>query len=250
MEHLREKILALIAGVRVCPSRWPDDHVLRMNTRLLILLCLALVVGVVVYLSAPGESAAPAPSVTSSEAGATAATPPPLDVATASPDQPAGPLSSTPSKVAPDSGGDLLAPVRPADTRTLDGLSGSVVTAAGTHRLSGAEGLFDRIEIGESETISLRVDVPNLKPGEEVAVSASNGGRLERLNGPLRFVPKADSAALELTLTPTTGRGVYNIDIRQDGAVASLRFWAGAPLPVGEPGPSFIPLPPQPDTVP
>lgn len=104
--------------------------------------------------------------------------------------------------------------------------------------------------ISEDETISLRLEVPNLQPGEEVVITASNGGRLERLNGPLRFVPAEDSALLELALTPTTGRGVYNIDIRQAGAVASLRFWAGEPLPVGEPGPNFQPLPPQPETIP
>ena len=221
-----------------------------MNMRLLILVGFALIAGVVVYLSAPGESAAPAPSVSSSAAGVTAPASPSPKAATASLDQPASLMPLVPPTVAPDSGGALLAPVRPADTHTLDGLTGSVATAAGSHRLSGAEGLFDRIEIGESETISLHVDVPNLKPDQEVVVSASNGGRLERLNGPLRFVPKADSASLELTLTPTTGRGVYNIDIRQDGAVASLRFWAGAPLPAGQPGPTFTPLPPQPDTVP
>jgi|GEM_PF-2440782 hypothetical protein len=150
----------------------------------------------------------------------------------------------------PDHPEALLAPVRSANARTLDAVSGSVLTAAGTHQLSGSEGLFDRVLIAEGETISLHLEVPNLQPGQEVVITASNGGRLERLNGPLRFVPKDDSASLDLALTPTTGRGVYNIDIRQDGSVASLRFWAGAPLPIGEAGPIFTPLPPQSEYIP
>lgn len=152
--------------------------------------------------------------------------------------------------VAPDPQGSLLAPVRAADRYTLDAVSGEVSTAGGTQKLIGSEGLFDRVMIGESETVGIRVELPRLKVGREVVVSASNGGQLERLNGSLRFLPTAESESLELKLTPTTGRGVYNIDIRQDGAVASLRFWAGAPLTVGEPGPNFTPLPPQPETIP
>ena len=152
--------------------------------------------------------------------------------------------------VAPDPQGSLLAPVRAADGYTLDAVSGEVSTAGGAQKLSGSEGLFNRVMIGESETVGIRVELPRLKVGREVVVSASNGGRLERLNGSLRFLPTAESESLELKLTPTTGRGVYNIDIRQDGSVASLRFWAGAPLTVGEPGPNFTPLPPQPETIP
>jgi hypothetical protein len=152
--------------------------------------------------------------------------------------------------VAPDPQGSLLAPVRAADGYTLDAVSGEVTTMGGTQKLIGSEGLFDRVMIGESETVGIRVELPRLKVGREVVVSASNGGRLERLNGSLRFLPTAESESLELKLTPTTGRGVYNIDIRQDGAVASLRFWAGAPRTVGEPGPNFTPLPPQPETIP
>lgn len=152
--------------------------------------------------------------------------------------------------VAPDPQGSLLAPVRAADGYTLDAVSGEVTTAGGTQKLIGSEGLFDRVMISESETVGIRVELPRLKVGREVVVSASNGGRLERLNGSLRFLPTAESESLELKLTPTTGRGVYNIDIRQDGAVASLRFWAGAPLTVGEPGPNFTPLPPQPESIP
>jgi hypothetical protein len=152
--------------------------------------------------------------------------------------------------VAPDPQGSLLAPVRAADQFTLDAVSGEVTTAGGTQKLIGSEGLFDRVMISESETVGIRVELPRLKVGREVVVSASNGGRLERLNGSLRFLPTAESESLELKLTPTTGRGVYNIDIRQDGSVASLRFWAGAPLTVGEPGPNFTPLPPQPESIP
>jgi hypothetical protein len=152
--------------------------------------------------------------------------------------------------VAPDPQGSLLAPVRAADQFTLDAVSGEVTTMGGTQKLIGSEGLFDRVMISESETVGIRVELPRLKVGREVVVSASNGGRLERLNGSLRFLPTAESESLELKLTPTTGRGVYNIDIRQDGSVASLRFWAGAPLTVGEPGPNFTPLPPQPESIP
>ena len=152
--------------------------------------------------------------------------------------------------VAPDPQGSLLAPVRAADGYTLDAVNGEVSTASGAQKLSGSEGLFDRVMIGESETVGIRLELPGLKVGREVVVSASNGGRLERLNGSLRFLPTAESESLELKLTPTTGRGVYNIDIRQDGAVASLRFWAGAPLTVGEPGPNFTPRPPQPESIP
>jgi hypothetical protein len=158
--------------------------------------------------------------------------------------------SSSETSPPPDEPDVLLAPVRQPNARTLDAVSGSVVTAAGSHQLSGTEGLFERIMIAEDETISLRLEVPNLQPGHEVVITASNGGKLERSNGPLRFVPEDSKALLDLSLTPTTGRGVYNIDIRQDGAVASLRFWAGAPLPIGEAGPNFTPLPPQPESIP
>ncbi len=144
----------------------------------------------------------------------------------------------------------LLAPVLPPSNYTLDSVTGSVVTAGGSQELTGTEGLFDRVMIGERETVSIRLDVPNLIAGEEVVVSASNGGRLERLNGPLRFVPKGDTAALDLKFTSTMGRGAYSIDVRHAGAVATVTLWAGKPLPVGEAGPDFIPLPPPSDIIP
>lgn len=152
--------------------------------------------------------------------------------------------------VAPDPQGSLLAPVRAADGYTLDAVSGEVTTMGGTQKLIGSEGLFDRVMIGESETVGIRLELPGLKAGQEVVVSASNGGRLERLNGPLRFVPQGDAATLDLKFTSTMGRGAYAVNVRHAGAVATVSLWAGQPLAPGEPGPNFTPLPPQPETIP
>lgn len=144
----------------------------------------------------------------------------------------------------------LLVPVLPANNYTLDAATGSVMTAGGEHQLTGTEGLFDSVMIGETETAAIRLNLPNLKAGEEVVVSASNGGRLERVNGPLRFTAQESSARLDLRFTSTMGRGAYTIDVRHAGAVATVNLWAGPPLPVGEAGPDFIPLPPSTDTIP
>lgn len=152
--------------------------------------------------------------------------------------------------VAPDPQGSLLAPVRAADRYTLDAVSGEVSTAGGAQKLTGSEGLFDRVMIGETETVGIRLELPGLKAGQEVVVSASNGGRLERLNGPLRFVPQGDAATLDLKFTSTMGRGAYAVNVRHAGAVATVSLWAGQPLAPGEPGPNFTPLPPQPETIP
>jgi hypothetical protein len=142
------------------------------------------------------------------------------------------------------------AAVRAADQFTLDAVSGEVSTAGGAQKLSGSEGLFDRVMIGETETVGIRLELPGLKAGQEVVVSASNGGRLERLNGPLRFVPQGDAATLDLKFTSTMGRGAYAVNVRHAGAVATVSLWAGQPLAPGEPGPNFTPLPPQPETIP
>ena len=152
--------------------------------------------------------------------------------------------------VATDPQGSLLAPVRAADQFTLDAVSGEVTTMGGTQKLIGSEGLFDRVMISESETVGIRLELPGLKAGQEVVVSASNGGRLERLNGPLRFVPQGDAATLDLKFTSTMGRGAYAVNVRHAGAVATVSLWAGQPLAPGEPGPNFTPLPPQPETIP
>lgn len=144
----------------------------------------------------------------------------------------------------------LLAPVLPPNNYTLDDVTGTIKVGGRTQKLTGTEGLFDRVMIGESETVSIRLDMPNLKAGEEVVVAASNGGRLERHNGPLRFIPESNTAMLDLTFTSTMGRGAYNIDVRHAGAVATVTLWAGEPLPVGEPGPNFVALPPLTETVP
>ena len=152
--------------------------------------------------------------------------------------------------VAPDPQGSLLAPVRAADRYTLDAASGEVTTAGGTQKLSGSEGLFDRVMIGESETVGIRLELPGLKAGREVVVSASNGGRLERLNGPLRFVPQGDAATLDLKFTSTMGRGAYAVNVRHAGAVATVSLWAGQPLAPGEAGPTFVALPPPSETIP
>ena len=152
--------------------------------------------------------------------------------------------------VATDPQGSLLAPVRAADGYTLDAVSGEVSAAGWAQKLSGSEGLFNRVMIGESETVGIRLELPGLKAGQEVVVSASNGGRLERLNGPLRFVPQGDAATLDLKFTSTMGRGACAVNVRHAGAVATVSLWAGQPLAPGEPGPNFTPLPPQPETIP
>lgn len=123
---------------------------------------------------------------------------------------------------------------------SFDGASASI----GGRAIMSSDGLFDRVFISPSGSTRIEVLLPTVLPDQPLTVSASNGGRIRRLNGPLRFVPeKSEAVRLQLSFTPTMGRGAYTIDIRQGGATVTLDFWAGETNPIGEPGPAYIPMP-------
>lgn len=152
--------------------------------------------------------------------------------------------------LATEEASSLVAAPLPASTYNLDFAKVSVSTSRGTEELSLSGASSDRVMIAEGEKINVTISVPKLQRGQDVVVAASNGGQIERLNGPLQFVAKDASAALDISFTPTLGRGAYTIDIRHAGSVATLNFWAGAPLVPGEPGPKFVALPPPSEIIP
>jgi hypothetical protein len=146
--------------------------------------------------------------------------------------------------------GSLMAPPSLPDTYSLDGAQVTMRTSSGSVRLQASEGLFERVWIHEDETLDLHLTIPGMKPGKETLITASSGGRIERRGGALRFPADANTADLDLSFTPTLGRGAYSVDIRHAGSVVTLAFWAGDPAPAGEPGPADLPLPPRQDPVP
>ena len=109
---------------------------------------------------------------------------------------------------------------------------------------SSSDGLFDRAFISATGPTEVEVFVPEFLAGEEVTVTAPNGGKLSRKGGDLRFTPQSEGGVqLDLTFEPTMGRGVYTISIRQAGALTTLDFWAGEINPTGQPGPSYVAAP-------
>jgi hypothetical protein len=107
--------------------------------------------------------------------------------------------------------------------------------------LTGEDGLFDRVMIDENEPVLFSVNLRNLKPGEPVFISAPNGGDLSRQGGGLEFLATSTRQPVKLEFKPSIGRGAFTIRIQHGGESQIIDLWAGAPNPLGEPGPPYIP---------
>jgi hypothetical protein len=112
-------------------------------------------------------------------------------------------------------------------------------------------GEFPSLLLAANEQVALRLQIPEAQSGEKIFISASNGGRLLRADGgPLAFTVTARQLDLPLLFTPTLGNGSYTIDVRHAGAPLTLHFWVGGDNPTGQPGPAYVPLPPDSTEIP
>jgi hypothetical protein len=130
------------------------------------------------------------------------------------------------------------------ELQPLDGTSGEVTVAGKQHKLTGADGLFDRLYIPDKGPIQISLRLANLKPGEDLLITAPNGGKLARRGGgPLDFKASGTIEPLLLDFDPVLGRGVYTIRVQHGGASQVVDLWAGPPNPLGEPGPAYVAQP-------
>lgn len=91
--------------------------------------------------------------------------------------------------------------------------------------------------------VRISLNLANLEPGSEVAITAPNGGNLTRQSGPLSFKATAATEPLVLDFDPVLGRGAYTIRIQHKGASQIIDLWSGPPNPLGQPGPAYVPPP-------
>lgn len=123
---------------------------------------------------------------------------------------------------------------------TFTGSSGKLKSKQKNVSLILDEGLFERVFIEIDEPIELSLNLRSLKPGKPVFVTATEGGRLERKDGPLEFTPTSSTQKLDLDFTPSSGRGVYNIHILHGGESMIIDLWAGEINPLGKPGEKYV----------
>lgn len=123
----------------------------------------------------------------------------------------------------------------------LAGTRANLKSKRQTISLTGDDGIFDRVMIDESQPVQIGITLNQLRPGEKVFITAPNGGTLSREGGPLEFSALSDKQSINLAFEPTIGRGAYTVRIQHAGESQIIDLWAGAPNPLGQPGPAYIP---------
>lgn len=123
----------------------------------------------------------------------------------------------------------------------LAGTRANLKSKRQTISLTGDDGVFDRVMIDESQPVHIGITLNQLRPGEKVFITAPNGGTLSREGGPLDFSALSAKQSINLTFEPTIGRGAYTIRIQHAGESQIIDLWAGAPNPLGQPGPAYTP---------
>lgn len=107
-------------------------------------------------------------------------------------------------------------------------------------KLTGADGLFDRVMVEANAPLKVKFTLPNLTIGKDIIVSAPNGGKISRADGgELRFTAKANSQDLNLVFQPGISLGAYSVIVMHQGVSQTLDFWVGPQHPLGQPGPTL-----------
>jgi hypothetical protein len=128
------------------------------------------------------------------------------------------------------------------DTPPLTGSTGSIRRKSSVAPITISEGLTDRINIEEGESLQFSFTLQNLRPGEQIQVCAPHGGDLFRPNAaPLVFSPASSSEKLVLDFKPSIGPGAYTISVTHGGETFIVDLWAGPINPLGQPGEKYIP---------
>ena len=234
-----------------------------MNMRLLILVGFALIAGVVVYLSTPGESAAPAPSVSSTAAGVTAPASPPPKVATASPHEAVGPpppevaalqSATTPlaaaaesldaqaeSATQPSGGSAPAQPLRAASGGDGWALAPAPPTKA---RVSLGQGSVDPINVGghyqrltlpSGAEAKITVEVPANDPSRQLLVRAIQGGTINNADNFAVFDLQSGARDISFTFRGGTDPGLSEIILRRGATEEVLQFWTPTASPQYDP---------------
>lgn len=104
------------------------------------------------------------------------------------------------------------------------------------------DGISNRVDVDVSEPLQITLNLQNLRPTQQVSVSATHGGDIARADGsPLDFFPSASSEKLVLDFNPSLGRGAFTISVTHGGETIIVDMWAGEINPLGEPGEPYLP---------
>lgn len=151
--------------------------------------------------------------------------------------------------VASESGEPLLVPITdetPISRFTLGAVKASMVAASGEVPIEQSNDEFAEVALADAAPVAVRFRLPQTQAGSRVRINAPEGGKITRQGGPMEFLADGSPVDLNLTFEPTLGGGSYMVAVSHGGDTATLHFWVGGRAPRGEPGPAFVPLPPDP----
>ena len=87
-------------------------------------------------------------------------------------------------------------------------------------------GIFPRIFVNPSDTVSVVLQFPDGKAGDLVGVSALDGGSLDGTNIS-EVLTLNDSGEAELDFTVSQNQGVSRVAVQNGAQRTTLDFWAG-----------------------
>lgn len=87
-------------------------------------------------------------------------------------------------------------------------------------------GQYERIQLSENQTIPIAVSFPDLDPGDKVAVSAEDGGRIN-LKHKVQVYAVDDQRRIAFPFTTDANDGIYRITLRSHTGLQELNFWVG-----------------------
>jgi hypothetical protein len=87
-------------------------------------------------------------------------------------------------------------------------------------------GQYERIQLSENQTIPIAVSFPELDTGDKVAVSAEDGGRINKKQK-VQVYTVDDQHRIAFAFTTDANDGIYRITLRSHTGLQELNFWVG-----------------------
>ena len=91
------------------------------------------------------------------------------------------------------------------------------------------QGVMPRLDVGASETLQVKLSMPDSPPGETIFLELPNGGTFpdQELKG--KTLPIGDKRTIDFSMNASALRGHCTIYIRQAGHTRTLPLWVGEP---------------------